>query len=161
VFQVVVLPPDGAATRLEEFRRVHDPAFHRIGAHLALLPPFEADDRALAERFADFRASAFDVSFGPAAPIGRALGYPVEDGADAVRALTASLASALLGPFGEPPFLVPAVRVGLFGSDAEMELARRTLWDAPPPGPWRVAEVTLLLEDVRGLWHPVRRAALQ
>jgi hypothetical protein len=161
VYQVVVLPPDGSMTGIEELRRLHDPAFHRIGAHVALLPPFDGDADAVTRRFDGLDAGgAFELRFGAPAVVGDALCLPVADGEAAVRALRARLAESLLGPLGDAPTAAPSLRVGLFGGDAEIELARRSLGTLPPPAPWSVREIVLLVEDVRGLWHEVRRKRL-
>jgi len=161
VFQVVVLPPAEAMRDVEEFRRLHDPAFHRVTAHLPLLPPFDATDAALLERFDAFRGGAgFDVELGPPTAVGRALCLPAARGDAELRALQSALAAALLPSPAEPPRAAPTLRVGLFGGDAELELARRALATLPPPA-FAVSEVALLLEDVRGLWHEVRTSKLR
>jgi hypothetical protein len=161
VFQVVVLPPPDALPDIEEFRRLHDPAFHRVGAHIALLPPFEAPGDTLLERFDAVRfGPSFDVAFGPAAAAGRALQLPVAGPDGVLRALQEELAAALLPAHVERPSAPPALRCGLLGGEAEMELARRALTTLPAPAGFTVREVTLLLEDVRGLWHVVRQKRL-
>ena len=161
MFQVVVLPPTDAVREVEEFRRLHDPAFHRVAAHVALLPPFVASDASLLERFDSFRGGAgFDVELGPPTASGRALCLPATRGDAELRALQSALAAALLPSLAEPPQSAPALRVGLFGGDAEMELARRALATLPAPS-FAVNEIALLLEDVRGLWHPVRTSRLR
>jgi len=161
VFQVVVLPPAESTRDVEEFRRLHDPAFHRIGAHMALVPPFDATEEALFARFdaMDLRP-AFDVAFGPPVAHGHALALSVLSGEAALRALQGDVAAIVLPPHVERPNASSALRVGLFGSDAELELARRALATLPPPDAFTVREVVLLLEDVRGLWHDVRRRRL-
>lgn len=157
MFQVVVLPPPDAVLVIEEFRRLHDPAFHRIGPHLPLLPPFEAHDRTLVERFDGFRGpGAFDVEIGPPTALGRALCLPAGRGQAELRALRAELAAALLPPLAEAPDGPVVLRAGLFGSEAELELARRAMTVAGAIPPWSVREVTLVLEDERGIWHAVR-----
>ena len=156
-----MLPPPASTGPVEELRRLHDPAFHRVAAHIPLLPAFEANAATLLQRFEAVRFAAFDASLGPPCAAGSALCLPVEQGSEAMRDLTAALAAALLGPLGEPPRTAPALRVGLFGSDAELELARRALATLPPPPPWTVRDIVLLLEDVRGLWHEVRRVRVR
>lgn len=161
MFQVVVLPPPEVATAIEEFRRLHDPAFHRVGAHIAVLPPFDADEAALAPRFDGTDAgAAFDIELGAACAAGQALALPVERGRERFAALRSAFATALLPVLTELPDAAPSLRVGLFGGPAELELARRTLEGRVAAPAWRVAEVTLLVEDVRGLWHPLRRKPL-
>ncbi len=161
MFQVVVLPPPDAVLVIEEFRRLHDPAFHRIGPHLPLLPPFEPGNATLLERFDGFRGGAgFDVEFGPPTAAGRALCLPAERGQAELRALRTVLAAALLPPLTEAPDGPIVLRAGLFGSDAELELARRAMTVTGGVPAWSVREITLLLEDERGIWHAVRRKRL-
>jgi hypothetical protein len=161
VFQVVVLPPPDLAAAIEEFRRLHDPAFHRVGAHVPVLAPFDSGDAALADRFdATDTGGAFDVELGAAAAAGQALGLPVARGRDELVALRTAFAAALLPALTELPAAAPSLRVGLFGSAAEMELVRRTLDGHVALRGWRVDEVALLVEDVRGIWHPLRSRRL-
>jgi hypothetical protein len=161
VFQVVVLPPPEVAAAIDEFRRLHDPSFHRVGAHVAVLAPFDSDDAALADRFESADAGApFDVELGAASAAGQSLGLPVARGRDRIAALRSAFAAAILPPLTELPDAAPSVRVGLFGGAAEMELARRALEIRVAAAAWRVDEVVLLVEDVRGLWHPLRRKRL-
>jgi hypothetical protein len=164
VFQVVVVPPGEVAAALEPFRRLHDPAFHRHPPHLPLTAPFDAaDGDALARRFAEFRAPSVLVAFGEPRAEGAALVLPALDEAGRIAALADALRDAVLPlaarvACGPPP---PALRIGLFGSDAERELARRAFAATVPSVPAFVAaEIALLLEDVRGLWHEIRRVAL-
>jgi hypothetical protein len=161
VFQVVVLPPAESTHGVEEFRRLHDPAFHRVGAHLPLVPPFDAAEDAVLGRFDAMELRpAFDVAFGAPVASGQSLSLPLTAGEAALRALSGDVAEALLPPHAERPNAAAALRVGLFGTDAELELARRALATLPPPGAFTVREVVLLVEDVRGLWHDVRRRRL-
>ena len=156
-----MLPPAESTRDVEEFRRLHDPAFHRIGAHLVLLPPFDATNDSLVGRFDAMELRpAFDVAFGPPVATGHALALAVTVGGAALHALQGDLAAALLPPLVERPNAAAALRVGLFGSDAELELARRALATLPPPDTFTVRDVVLLLEDVRGLWHDVRHRRL-
>lgn len=156
-----MLPPADSMREIEELRRLHDPAFHRVAAHVTLLPPFDADPAATVERFDAFRGgAAFGVELGAATTSGRALCLAPTRGDAELRALQSALAAALLPPLAEPPGLAPALRVGLFGGDAEMELARRAMATLQAPT-FEVTEAALLLEDVRGLWHPVRTATLR
>jgi hypothetical protein len=159
--QVVVLPPPATTAAVEEFRRLHDPSFHRLPAHVPLLPPFEAEREDLLARFDSLRGCApFEAALGPPQACGAALVLPLTAGAAELAALRQSLAQELLGPLGAAPEGAPAMRVGLFGSDAERELARRALASLPAPAAFTVEEATLLLEDVRGLWHPIRARRL-
>ena len=162
VYQVVVFPPDDVQTPVEAFRRLHAPAFHRLSAHLPLLPPFEAPDAGLLERFDAFASQgAFEVSLGPAEARGRALVLPVSDGALRIEALRKDLAAALLPPLEPEEGESPAVRLGLFASESELELARRTAQAVRELPSVRVNAVTLLLQDERGIWHEVRTRRLR
>jgi 2'-5' RNA ligase superfamily protein len=155
VLQVVVLPPEDAMRGIEEFRRLHDPAFHRVAAHLSLVPPFHSDDRGLVSRLERVPLPpSFDVLLGPPSPIGRALALPVVSGEAPLDALRRATAAALF-PREELPPALPGLRVGFFGSRAEMELARRAILTVAPPPPFPVSCVSLLVEDQRGLWHEV------
>jgi hypothetical protein len=161
VFQVVVLPPPDLAAAFEEFRRLHDPAFHRVGAHVPVLPPFDSEDALLAARFdAADAGKPFDLGLGAALAAGQSLGLPVERGRGELVALRSVLAAALLPTLTEVTDAVPSLRMGLFGNAAEMELARRAIEGRVAARSWRVDEVALLVEDVRGLWHPLRRKRL-
>ena len=155
------MPPPGTLASVEQFRRLHDPAFHRIAAHVGILPPFEPSDANVLDLFdAAALPPRFTAEFGAPAAVGRALVLPLTGGAREGLALQAALARLLLGPADAGPALAPALRIGLFSSDAEMEMARRALTSLESPPGFGVTEVSLLLEDLRGLWHPVRSLRL-
>ncbi len=162
MFQIVVFPGDEETAAIEPFRRLHDPAFHEIGAHVVLAPPFDdAEPDALIRRFLAFEApGSLDLSFGAPVGRGRALAVPVLDPSGRVGAVARAIRETVLplsARMQENPD-EPAVRLGLFPSDAELELARRAwLATSPRPTGFRAAELVLLLEDERGLWHEVRR----
>jgi 2'-5' RNA ligase len=164
VFQVVVVPPEDVVAALEPFRRLHDPAFHRHPPHLALTGPFDAGDaEALLRRFLAFSAPSVLVTFDDPRAEGSALVLPVRDEAGRVAALAAAVQDAVL-PVGMrlrgEPF-VPHLRVGVIAGDAEREMARRAFTASVERVPAFVAsDATLLVEDVRGLWHEVRRVEL-
>jgi len=157
VYQVALLPPDHVRDALDAFRRIHDPAFHKAPVLLPVLPPFEPGE-GLSDRFDAFTGAArFTVSLGPARAEGRALVLPVEDGVLQLVALRLAVAAAVLGPHDPCPDTSSALRIGLFSTDAELELARRALGTYPMPEPFEVELVSLLREDERGLWHEVRK----
>jgi hypothetical protein len=157
VYQVVVLPPPGVLGPVEQFRRMHDPAFHRGPAALPLTAPFEAEDAGLLERFDRFVGPRrFDVALGPAQANGRALVLAPSRGGRELDALRRTLTEALFGGDGVEGAAHPTLRVGFFSSEAELELARRSLAISGEVTPFAVTEVTLQMEDERGLWHPVR-----
>lgn len=164
MFQIVLLPPDGVVAALEPFRRLHDPAFHRHPPHLALSGTFDAGDGdALLRRFTEFRGASVLVTFDDPRADGGALVLPVRDEAGRLAALAASVRAAVLPVTARvrDDAALPSLRIGLFPSDAERELARRAFAATVPRLPGFVAsEVALLVEDVRGLWHELRRAPL-
>src|SRR6185436_16343124 len=83
---------------IEPFRRLHDPAFHEIGAHVVLAPPFDDDaPDALLRRFLAFEPpGTLDLSFGAPAARGRALTVPVLDADGRVGAVVRALREAVL-----------------------------------------------------------------
>lgn len=161
---MVVVPPEEVVAALEPFRRLHDPAFHRHPPHLALSGPFDvADGDALLRRFTGFVAPSALVTFSDPCSDGQALVLPVRDEAGKVAAL-AQLTRVHVMPVSarlRDSALAPSLRVGVFSSDAERELARRSFAATVPRVPGFIAaDVALLVEDVRGLWHEVRRQPL-
>ena len=161
MFQIVVFPPEETRAAVEAFRRLHDPAFHRVAPHVPLAPPFEdADATGLRRRLAAFRPGpAPTLAFEEPRAFGRALCVPVGDGngrlAASVRALRETVLplSARLQQNGD----APALRVGLLGTAAELEMARRAFVAASPPlAPFTPDAIVLLMDDVRGLWHEVQ-----
>ncbi len=161
MFQVVVLPPPEALGALEEFRRRHDPAFHRLPAHVLVLGPFDpADERAL-DRFDTVAApEPFVVELGAPELRDDGLYLPAWRGLDQLETLRADLAEALVGPDADVAATPPSLRVGRFGIAAEAELVARSLSAAGLPRPFTVDTLTLVLEDERAIWHPVRRRHL-
>lgn len=165
MLQIVVFPPEDAAAAIEPFRRLHDPAFHQVGAHVALVPPWDdGDHAAVVRKLGDFTPpGTLDVSFGAPEARGRSLALPVLDPDGRVGAFVRTLAaralptSALVGERA----VAPALRLGLFVSDAELELARRAWLAEPRPRGFRARELVLLFDDVRGLWHEARRFSLE
>lgn len=163
VHEVAVLIPPAALGDLDSFRRLHDPAFHRGAARVPVLPSFETPRADLLVRFDAldlYDVAPFLVGFGAPAADGRALELPVSDGCEALQKLRRLLARGLLGPLADADGAPPAVRIGLFSSDAERELARRAFSTGRAPAPFRASSLALLFEDERGLWHTVRERAL-
>lgn len=164
MLQVVVVPPEDVISALEPFRRLHDPAFHRHAPHLSLGAPFDAGDGdLLVRRFLAFRAPSVLVTFDAPAADGSALVLPVKDEAGRFAELTAAVRDGVLPPSARvaAPGPAPSLRIGLFASESERELARRAFGATVPRVPGFVAKsLTLLLEDVRGLWHEVRSVPL-
>ena len=161
MYQVVVLPPPDALGQVEHFRRLHDPGFHRSAAHIALLPPFEALRGDFLERIVELRLGPpLIVRLGPPIVDGNALRLPVTHGGAELEAFRDTVADALLDPAADRARSALALRVGLISSEAELELARRTLAAEAPLPPFEVTALALLLEDVRGIWHVVRELPL-
>lgn len=162
MFQIVVFPGAEETAAIEPFRQLHDPSFHEIPAHVVLAPRFDdADPEALVRRFLAFEApGTLDLSFGAPVAIGRALVIPILDPDGRFGAVIRALRDAVLPTSARlhEPGDAPGLRIGVFPSDAELELARRGwLATSPRPTGFRAAEIVLLLEDERGLWHEVRR----
>ncbi len=160
MYTVAVLPPPEALGEVEQFRRLHDPAFHRAPPHVALLPPFEPIRRDFIERFDGISHAAFSMCLGAPVAAEMTLGLGITEGEGHVRRLRAAVVDALLDPPAPRPSGAPFLRVGVFGTLPELELARRSLSTVDALPAFRVARVTLLLEDVRGLWHAVRDCEL-
>ncbi len=165
MYQIVAFPDAADAAGIESFRRCHDPSFHEIAAHVALAPPFREDDPAgLVRRFLSFdRTGPLEMMFAPPESRSRALLLPVLDGAGRVSAAVGAIRDSVLplsARLGRADGSV-ALRLGLFASDGEAELARRA-WLATEglPTGFRAGALTLLLADERGLWHEVRKLAL-
>jgi len=161
VFQIVVFPPEETRAAVEPFRRLHDPAFHRVSPHVTLVPPFEeADARALRGRLAAQRSVApATLTFAEPRVLGRALCVPVDDGDGRLAAFLRGLRDSVL-PLSarlQENDDVPSLRVGLLGTDAELELARRSfVATAVRLAPFAPESLVLLMDDVRGLWHEVQ-----
>lgn len=161
MYQVVVLPPPDALGQVEHFRRLHDPGFHRSAAHIVLLPPFEALRADFLERIVELRLGPpLIVRLGPPIVEGHALQLPVTHAGPELEAFRDTIADALLDPAADRPRVPLGLRVGLISSEAELELARRTLAAESPLPPFEVTSLALLLEDERGMWHVVRELQL-
>jgi hypothetical protein len=119
VYQVVVLPPPGVLGQVEHFRRLHDPGFHRVSAHIALLPPFEALRGDFLERIVGLRLGPpLIVRLGPPAVEGHALQLPVTHSTQELEQLRDTVADVLLDPAADHPRAPLALRVGLISSSA-------------------------------------------
>ena len=161
MYQVAIIPPVEALGAIEQFRRLHDPGFHRVPAHVPLLPPFEPVRRDVLARFDALRAPAFDARLGAPTIHGTSLVLTLADGAEQTEALREFLHTALLDPAAPSAVAEPVLLIGHFPSAAALELARRGLVATDSLPQFAVTQVTLLLEDVRGIWHPVRERVLR
>src|SRR5690349_7177243 len=118
-FAVVVFPPAEAVAAAEEFRRLHDPHFHRIAAHVAVVPALSW--RTVAEALPRRAQGMAAVKRGPfpvnPSGAGRTKGGTVfvkgDEGAGPLGDLTARLVAALAPPAGmEFPAYVPVMGIG-------------------------------------------------
>ncbi len=161
MYQVALIPPPAALGDGDAFRRLHDPAFHRMPAHIPLLPPFEPVRRDVLAQFDAFRCAPFEARLGAAQERGTALVLRLVHGERETAALRAALHDALLDPAAPHVTEPPALRIGHFPSPAALELARRSLLAEELLPTFTVGRVSLLLEDVRGIWHAVRERVLR
>ena len=161
MYQVAIIPPVDALGEIEHFRRLHDPAFHRVPAHVPLLPPFEPVRRDFLARFDALRASPFDARLGSPEVHDTSLALALVQGAAETAGVREALHEALLDPAAPAAIAQPSLRIGHFPSEAALELARRGLAATDALPVFHVGQVTLLLEDVRGIWHPVRERVLR
>jgi len=161
VYQIALIPPPEALGDVEQFRRLHDPSFHRLPAHVPLLPPFEPIRSDVLAQFDVFRSPPFDARLGNAHEVGTSLALCLVEGEDATVALRRELHAALLDPAAPEVAEPPLVRIGHFPSTSALELARRSFDHGQTLPAFRVDRITLLLEDVRGIWHPVRERLLR
>jgi 2'-5' RNA ligase len=157
---VVVFPPAEAVAAAEEFRRLHDPLFHRVAAHVAVVPAFswrtgdEAETR-VGEALARARRGPFPATL---SGVGRTkegvVFVRVEEGAPALARLHELLLAALDPPpdFEPPPF-VPVLGIGRAEGRAEAEFLQRQVAGHLAPARFSVETLSLVVEDARGLWH--------
>lgn len=164
---VVVFPPADAVAAAEEFRRLHDPLFHRIPAHVTLVPAigWRTEEEA-SPRLAQAVASAAQGPF-PAtlSGVGRTrdgvVFVRVEEGAAALSSLHARLTAALAPPPGyEPPPFVPVLGLGRSPGTSEAEFLQRQVAGHLAPMRFSVEDLALIVEDARGLWHERERLPL-
>lgn len=159
MYRVVILPPPAAVRQLEEYRRRLDPAFHRLPLHVPVAVPFERTEATVYEEFdRTSRVSRFELELGAAEIADERLELPVTRGAEHVTALSRALADA----FGiELPGRDPALLLGRSSSAAELELAARGLDVVERPDRLSVDQISLLVEDARGLWVVARTRPLR
>ena len=159
---MVVFPPRRAMTRIEAFRRAHDPLHAQIAAHVTLVFPM-ARPANVQRRLADALsgAAAFGIALRGA---GR---YPddsvhlrVREGAGALAALHRALTTALCVP--TPPSAL-AYRPHLtVGRAANAETARRLARHAAGLAPVECSAraVALVQEGPQGRWGEIARFRL-
>lgn len=161
MYQVALIPPPEALGEVEQFRRLHDPGFHRLPAHVPLLPPFEPIRTDVLAQFDAFRTAPYDARLGNAHETGTSLVLGLVAGEEETVALRRALHAALLDPAAPQVEEPPLLRIGHFPTAAALELARRSFDHGQTLPSFRVDRITLLLEDVRGIWHPVRERLLR
>ena len=161
---MVLFPPAEAVAVAEEFRRLHDPMFHRIAAHVAVVPAFswraagEVEERvagALAER----RSGPFPATL---SGVGRTrdgvVFVRVEEGAVALARLRDRLVAALEPPPDhEERVFVPVLGIGRATGRAEAEFLQRQVAGHLAPARFSVESLSLVVEDEGGLWKPKAR----
>ncbi len=165
---VVVFPPAEAAAPAESFRRLHDPLFHKIAAHVAVVPAFSwcTEARAVPRILEAIRGSErapFPLTLRGVGRTKTGVVYlPVVEGQEALAALHEILSWALRPPPGieRPPF-VPVLGLGRAAGEAEAEFLQRQVAGHLAPIRFSVEVLTVVLEDARGLWHVRERLPLE
>jgi len=164
---VVVFPPAEAVAAAEEFRRLHDPLFHRIAAHVAVIPAFtwrtgeEAEER-VGRALAEGRRGPFPATL---SGVGRTTDgvvfVRVEEGSTALARIHERLLRALGPPpdHESPPF-VSVLGIGRAPGRSEAEFLQRQVAGHLPPARFSVEVLSLVVEDARGLWHERARFEL-
>ncbi|MCK6481310.1 MAG: 2'-5' RNA ligase family protein [Planctomycetaceae bacterium] len=165
---VVVPLPAEAAGPIEEFRRIHDPLFHKIAAHLVLVPAqgWCPEDRAVPRLLEAVRASGqgpFPVGLNG---VGRTrdgvVFLRVEEGAEILAEMNRLLLAALGPPPGtEFPEYRPVVALGRGPGEAEAEFLQRQVAGHLAPVRFPAEAFSVVVEDARGLWHLRERLPLE
>jgi len=162
---VVLFPPAEAVGAAEEFRREHDPLFHRIAAHLTVVFPFESTwERAAPrlERAVAAGATAFEVVLAGAGRFDDGVVYlRVGEGAPVLAALHERLTDAVAPPTGAVhlPF-VPHLTLGRGTGPAESAFLERQAAGRLAETRFRAERLSLVVEDARGIWVERGRLAL-
>ncbi len=165
---VVVFPPAEAVAAAEEFRRIHDPLFHKVAAHVTVVPALGwcSEDKALPRLLGAlgvFRQGPFPATL---SGVGRTkdgvVFVRVEEGASALSGLNAVLTGALVPPPGlELPAYLPVLGVGRSPTPSEAEFLQRQIAGHLAPVRFSVESLSLIVEDARGLWHERERIPLE
>ena len=164
---VVVFPPAEAVAAAEEFRRIHDPLFHKIAAHVAVVPAVawcdaEQASGRISEAMRKAGRGTFPVNLSGAGRTRDGTVFvKVDEGAAALAALHGVLVAALGPPPGwAPPPFVPVMGVGRSPTVSEAEFLQRQLAGHLAPVRFPVEHLSLVVEDARGLWHEKERFPL-
>jgi hypothetical protein len=164
---VVVFPPPEAVAAAEEFRRLHDPLFHRIAAHVAVIPALswrtaEEALRRLSPALRGWPRGAFPVNLSGAGRTRDGTVFvKVDEGAAALGELHDRLLAALEPPPGhEPPAFIPVLGIGRAPTVSEAEFLQRQVAGHLAPVRFSVEHASFVVEDARGLWREVERLPL-
>ncbi len=164
---VVVFPPAEAVAAAEEFRRLHDPLFHRIAAHVAVLPALSWRTAAeglprLAGAVAAAGRGPFPVNLSGAGRTRDGTVFvKVDEGAGPLGDLNGRLLAALGPPEGaEVPPYVPVMGIGRAPTVSEAEFLQRQIAGHLAPVRFSVEHLSFVVEDARGLWVEKERLPL-
>lgn len=162
---VIVLPPREQASALEEFRQSNDPLFHKIAAHVTVVPPFSGIEPTAALSTLRGVLSArhqepFEISLGGAGRYDDGVVFVrVGEGAATLTRLHDALSAAVKPTGGLPPRpFVPHCTVGRGTGPAEAAFLERQAAGRLRTVRFRVERLILVVEDARGLW--LERGAL-
>jgi len=166
-FAVVVFPPADAVAAAEEFRRLHDPLFHKIAAHVAVVPALswrtcEEGLPRLVEAVAAAGRGPFPVNLSGAGRTKDGTVFvKVDEGAGPLGEWNARLVAALGPPESMefPPF-VPVMGIGRAPTVSEAEFLQRQLAGHLAPVRFSVEHLSFVVEDARGLWVEKERLPL-
>ena len=164
---VVIFPPPEAVAAAEEFRRLHDPLFHRVAAHVTVVPAVGWRAAAVAlprldEAIRETGRGPFPVNL---CGIGRTkdgvVFVKVDEGGAALAELNERLTAALGPPPGsERPPYIPVLGLGRGPTVSRAEFLQRQAAGYLSPARFPVEHLSLLVEDSRGLWHERHRLPL-
>ena len=164
---VVAFPPAEAVAVVEEFRRIHDPLFHKIAAHVTVVPALAwRTEEAAVPRLVEAVAASGQGPF-PAtlSGVGRTrdgvVFVRVEEGASTLASLHGRLLASLSPPAGlDPPVYIPVLGLGRTATPAEAEFLQRQVAGHLAPVRYSVEDLSVVVEDARGLWHLRERIPL-
>lgn len=163
----MVFPPAPSVAAAEEFRRLHDPLFHRIAAHVTVVPALDWRPRVdalprLEEAIRDAERSPFAVLLSGAGRTKDGTVYVrVEEGDRALGELHGRLLAALGPPPGhEPPPFIPVLGLGRAPTVSEAEFLQRQAAGHLAPVRFAVEHLSVVVEDARGMWHETERLPL-
>lgn len=163
----MVFPPAASVAAAEEFRRLHDPLYHRIQAHVTVVPAVDWRPRVealprLEEAIRDAERRPFPILLSGAGRTKDGTVYvKVVEGLADLEALHGRLLAALGPPPGhEPPPFIPVLGLGRAPTVSEAEFLQRQAAGHLAPVRFSVEHVSVVVEDARGLWHETERLPL-